>query len=174
VIRTPSPRADVSPAGRNDDDSDHWRPWGHRDDRFDRRPGKGRFFDGKGKGKGKSSPLERASLRGFAWGSGGKGGKGGGFRSGGYQVSSTRVHVSNLPRDITEGNLEHLFGQHGHVLGLQLLGGGGRGQMCAIIRFSSSDDAEASIEALHGQHEVRPGDGPLVVKLAKPNPRWDS
>lgn len=198
--RTPSrDRVDLSPAGRNGDDDandDHWRPpsWGHRDEHYEeqRRPssGKGRFWDGKGKGKGKKGPPEPR----LSWGSGGNGdagppwwsgrkgkggGKGGGVRGGGgggYQVSSTRVHVSNLPRDITEGNLEHLFGQHGHVLGLQLLGGGGgaRGQMCAIIRYSSSDDAEASIEALHGQYEVRAGDGPIVVKLAKPNPRWDS
>lgn len=87
------------------------------------------------------------------------------------------MHVSNLPTDITEGNLEHLFGQHGNVLGLQLLTGSGRasaGQICAIIRYSSNADAEASIAALHNKHEVRPGDGPIVVKLAKPNPRWDS
>lgn len=107
-------------------------------------------------------------------------GKGGGKSRGssGYQVSSTRVHVSNLPKDITEGNLEHLFGQHGDVLGLQLLTAGGRssgpGQICAIVRFSSNEDAEASITALHNKHEVRPGDGPIIVKLAKPNPRWDT
>jgi len=109
-------------------------------------------------------------------GSGGKGSARG--STGGYQVSSTRVHVSNLPKDITEGNLEHLFGQHGDVLGLQLLTAGGRssgpGQICAIVRFSSNEDAEASITALHNKHEVRPGDGPIIVKLAKPNPRWDS
>lgn len=105
-------------------------------------------------------------------------GKGKSSSRGGYQVSSTRVHVSNLPRDITEGNLEHLFGQHGHVLGLQLLTASGRsggpGQICAIIRYPRSADAEAAIVALHNKHEVRPGDGPIVVKLAKPNPRWDN
>lgn len=107
----------------------------------------------------------------------GKGSKGGFRGGGGYQVSATRVHVSNLPKDITEGNLEHLFGQHGNVLGLQLLTAGGRGagpgQICAIIRYNNNADAETAIRALHNKHEVRPGDGPIVVKLAKPNPRWD-
>lgn len=111
---------------------------------------------------------------------GGKGGKyDGGARGGsGYQVSSTRVHVSNLPKDITEGKLQNVFSQHGDVLGLQMLGGGGRGggpgHICAIIRFSSNADAEKSIVALHNNYEVKPGDGPISVKLAKPNPRWDN
>lgn len=107
----------------------------------------------KGKGRGKGPPQKGGS---------------------GYQVSATRVHVSNLPKDVTEGNLEHLFKQHGNVLGLQLLTSGARGQICAIIRFSSNADAERSIAALHNKHEVRPGDGPILVKLAKPNPRWDN
>lgn len=102
------------------------------------------------------------------------GGKDGWQGRGGYQVSSTRVHVSNLPRDINEGNLEHLFSQHGAVLGLQLLANHGRNiGLCGIVRFSSNQDAQASIDALHNRHEVRSGDGPIVVKLAKPNKRWD-
>lgn len=106
------------------------------------------------------------------WGGGGGGGKGKG-RGGGYQVSSTRVHVSNLPEKITEAELEKLFSRHGEVLGLQMLGAR-RGQSCAIVRFSSSSDADASIVALHNRHELRDGSGPINVKLAKPNPRWDA
>lgn len=106
---------------------------------------------------------------------GGKGGKYDGGAKGGYQVSSTRVHVSNLPKDVTEGQVQQEFRKHGDVLGLQLLSGGRNsapGRICAIVRFSSSADAEKSIAALH-QKEVRPGDGPISLMLAKPNPRWD-
>mmetsp|Transcript_25527 Transcript_25527/g.71882 ORF Transcript_25527/g.71882 Transcript_25527/m.71882 type:complete len:361 (+) Transcript_25527:131-1213(+) len=181
-----------SPAGRNDEDSE-WRGapppmWGsgrrvQLDRRSDFGKGKGKL-DSKGKGKGKGHFGE-------SWGSGGGGGyddgdrwsggsrskgksRGRGGGAGGYQVAASRVHVSNLPKDITEGNLEHLFGQHGKVLGLQLLAGAQRGQTCAIVRYESHEDAEASIDALHAKYEVRAGDGPIVVKLAKPNPRWDS
>jgi len=153
------------------------------DRRSDFGKGKGKL-DSKGKGKGKGHFGE-------SWGTGGGGGyddgdrwsggsrskgksKGRGGGAGGYQVAASRVHVSNLPKDITEGNLEHLFGQHGKVLGLQLLAGAQRGQTCAIVRYESHEDAEASIDALHAKYEVRAGDGPIVVKLAKPNPRWDS
>lgn len=82
------------------------------------------------------------------------------------------MHVSGLPKDATEGELQELFGRHGQVLGLQLLGGARGGQICAIIRYAQDSAAEAAVDSMNGQNGAG-SDGPLVVKLAKPNPRWD-
>lgn len=203
MIRSPSPyRPGPSPEPRYREEEE-W-PYARDDDWAEPPPwrGKGRF-DGKGKGKSRGKDWFDGPQADFRWtGSGGgrggynghaepdrwwQGGRGkgagkgekGGYRAGGsgFQVSSTRVHVSNLPPDSSEGSVTDLFAKHGHVLGLQLLAGargGPNGRACAIVRFQSNAGAVASIAALHNKYEAHPGDGPLIVKLAKPNPRWDS
>jgi len=105
----------------------------------------------------------------------GKGGKKRLASGGGGEVSMTRVHVANLPRNITEEALTRLFQQHGQVLGTQILTArSSTGQACAIVRYAASSAAEAAISTLNGKHEMRAGAGTLVVKYARPNPRWES
>mmetsp|Transcript_120636 Transcript_120636/g.341753 ORF Transcript_120636/g.341753 Transcript_120636/m.341753 type:complete len:690 (-) Transcript_120636:15-2084(-) len=85
-----------------------------------------------------------------------------------------RVFVANLPSNIEESALERLFQKYGRVLGLKIIVPRYRRDVAnAIIRFDNPAAANAAIEALHGKHEIRPRQGVISVKRAKPSSQWD-
>jgi len=88
-------------------------------------------------------------------------------------VSRTRVHVANLQKNFTQEGVTRLFQQHGKVLGVQLLtANSNKGEHCAIVRYGDGSAAQKAISALNGNEEHGAGT-PLVVKYARPNPRWE-
>merc|ERR1712217_554608 len=85
-----------------------------------------------------------------------------------------RVFVANIPSNIGEGVLERLFQKYGKVLGLKIIVPRYRkDQATAIIRYDRPAAAEAAIAALNEKYELRPHEGTIKVKHAKPNPQWD-
>lgn len=117
-------------------------------------PGKGQ--GGKGRGRGNKG-QSRVSLRGRE----------------NVVSSRTRVHVANLKKNFTAEGVKGLFQQHGKVLGVQLLtANAGKGEVCAIVRYGDGSAAQKAISALDGSQEHGAGT-PLVVKYARPNPRWE-
>lgn len=88
-------------------------------------------------------------------------------------ASRTRVHVANLPKNFSAEGVTRLFQQHGKVLGVQLLTANqNKGEVCAIVRYGDGSAAQKAISALNGSEDH--GETPLVVKYARPNPRWES
>lgn len=91
----------------------------------------------------------------------------------GHQATG-RVFVTNLPSNINEGVLERLFQRYGKVLGLKVIIPRYRkDNATAIIRYDRPAAAEAAIAALNEKYELRPREGMIKVKHAKPNPQWD-
>jgi len=130
-----------------------------------------------------SGDLPRQRSRSWA----GKGGKGRGRGNKGQSrvslrgrehldvsaTSRTRVHVANLPKSFNAEGVTRLFQQHGKVLGVQLLTANqNKGEVCAIVRYGDGSAAQKAISALNGSEDH--GETPLVVKYARPNPRWEN
>jgi len=125
--------------------------------------------------------LSRArSRRGFEHGRGNRGDSGGRKWNGGGSgkqdsQSGSRVYVGNLPGSVTEDDLEAVFRTFGNFLGLKIITtrSGSRKPCSAIIRYSSASEADAAIASLNDKYVMRGGDGPIRVKPAKANPRWE-
>jgi len=137
---------------------DPWGGWGGWD------MGKGKGWDAWGygwdKGKGKGWDMG-----GKGWDMGGKG-KGGG---GGYAapVAGNRLFIGNLPLDTDEGALRYVFANYGTVDKIHIMTGRSvSGQACAFVEYSTAPEAETAISTLHEKYEIRPGDGPIIVKYA--------
>jgi RNA recognition motif-containing protein len=80
---------------------------------------------------------------------------------------STRLFVGNLSFNTTENQLQEAFAAHGQVVEASLMMDRmtGRSRGFAFITFSTPEEAEKAIAAMHGQ----PLDGrPLTVNIARP------
>ena len=80
---------------------------------------------------------------------------------------SSNIYVGNLTFNTASSDLESLFAQHGTVTSAQVVNDRetGRSRGFGFVEMSSSDEANAAIEALNGRNV----DGrDLTVNVAKP------
>ncbi|XP_063832924.1 sex-lethal homolog [Ostrinia nubilalis] len=89
-------------------------------------------------------------------------------RPSGEDIKETNLYVTNLPRAITEDQLETIFGKYGRIVQKHILrdksNGAPRG--VAFVRFDKREEAQEAIAALNN---VIPDGGtePLSVKVAE-------
>ena len=79
----------------------------------------------------------------------------------------SKLYVGNLSYDTTSADLEQLLGEHGTVESAEVISDRvtGRSKGFAFVQMSSSDEAQAAIDALNGQEH---GGRALRVNEAKP------
>eukprot|EP00927_Polykrikos_kofoidii_P014336 TRINITY_DN16279_c0_g1_i1.p1 TRINITY_DN16279_c0_g1~~TRINITY_DN16279_c0_g1_i1.p1 ORF type:complete len:349 (-),score=66.55 TRINITY_DN16279_c0_g1_i1:216-1193(-) len=126
--------------------------------------GKGQYGGGKGGGAdyfggyggGKGCDHGKASK---GWSKDGGGG------CGGDGLEAGKLFVGNLPGDINEESMKYVFDNYGKVLKIHIMSGRAKsGQACAFVEYGSQPEAETAIATLHDKYEIRPGDGPILVK----------
>ena len=78
-----------------------------------------------------------------------------------------RLYVGNLSYDISDADLEQLFGQHGTVSSSTVIvdRATGRSKGFGFVEMGSDQEAQAAIQALNGQEY---SGRPLTVNEAKP------
>jgi len=78
-----------------------------------------------------------------------------------------KLYVGNLSYDVSGADLETLFAQHGEVQSAQVIEdrSTGRSKGFGFVEMSSSEEAQAAINALNGQEH---GGRALTVNEAKP------
>ncbi|GKV37905.1 hypothetical protein SLEP1_g45871 [Rubroshorea leprosula] len=88
------------------------------------------------------------------------GGSGGG--------SFAKLFVGSVPRTIREEDIRPLFEEHGNVLEVALIKDKRTGQQqgCCFIKYSTTEEAERAIRALHNRHTLPGGVGPIQVRYA--------
>jgi len=81
----------------------------------------------------------------------------------------TKLFVGNLPSDIQEEAINIVFSHYGTVTNIYVMTGKAKsGQACAFVEYSAPIEAETAVLTLHEKYEIRPGDGPILVKYAQP------
>ncbi|CAH2986445.1 unnamed protein product [Chilo suppressalis] len=89
-------------------------------------------------------------------------------RPSGDDIKDTNLYVTNLPRAITEEQLETIFGKYGRIVQKHILRdkGSGAPRGVAFVRFDKREEAQEAIAALNN---VIPEGGtePLSVKVAE-------
>jgi hypothetical protein len=105
----------------------------------------------------------------YGCGKGGDWGKGAGGGCGGCNYGNSsddgKLFVGNLPGDIIEESMRYVFESYGKVHKVHVMAGRSKsGQACAFVEYSSPQEAETAIATLHEKYEIRPGDGPIIVK----------
>ncbi|HWL52556.1 MAG TPA: RNA-binding protein [Chthoniobacteraceae bacterium] len=82
-------------------------------------------------------------------------------------MSNNKLYVGNLPFNVTEPDLQDLFGQAGTVSDVLLVQDKftGKSRGFAFVTMGSEDEAQSAIEQFHGKAL----DGrPLTVNVARP------
>jgi len=151
--------------GRGRDDYDNRRgdngPYARRDgggggyDRYDRGGGGRGGYDGYDGGKGGRGGWE-----------GDRGGGRGDGRGPPHRPPGPKLHIGNLPNDITRDALEQVFGTYGplsdvHIMERQ------DGPCAAFVTYASEGDARKCVAAMEQGYEIRPGQGNINVTYAK-------
>lgn len=79
-----------------------------------------------------------------------------------------KLFVGSVPRTATEDDIRPLFEEHGNVIEVALIKDRktGQHQGCCFIKYATSDDADQAIRALHNQHTLPGGVGPIQVRYA--------
>ncbi|XP_055857593.1 sex-lethal homolog isoform X2 [Episyrphus balteatus] len=89
-------------------------------------------------------------------------------RPGGEQIKDTNLYVTNLPRTITEEQLDVIFGKYGQIVQKNILRDKltGKARGVAFVRFNKREEAQEAISALNN---VIPegGSQPLSVRIAE-------
>jgi len=82
-------------------------------------------------------------------------------------MSNNKLYVGNLPFDVTEPDLQDLFGQAGTVSDVLLVQDKftGKSRGFAFVTMGTEDEAQSAIEQLHGKPL---GGRPLTVNVARP------
>ncbi|CAL0330214.1 unnamed protein product [Lupinus luteus] len=82
--------------------------------------------------------------------------------------SFAKLFVGSVPRTATEEDIRPLFEQHGNVIEVALIKDKrtGQHQGCCFIKYATSEDADQAIRALHNQHTLPGGIGPIQVRYA--------
>ncbi|XP_054820731.1 flowering time control protein FCA-like [Prosopis cineraria] len=82
--------------------------------------------------------------------------------------SFAKLFVGSVPRTATEEDIRPLFEQHGNVIEVALIKDRKTGQQqgCCFIKYASPDEADQAIKALHNQHILPGGVGPIQVRYA--------
>jgi len=145
--------------------------------------GKGDAWNnGKGKGDAWSNGWQDPTAGGWdSWKGGGKdswkGDGKGDWKGGGKDMGKSkgpkvpgddpkRLYVGNLPADIDESSIRYVFGTYGGVEEVKIIGGRVEGRACAIVGMSADTGAQMAIQTLDRKYEIRPGEGPLQVRIA--------
>lgn len=82
----------------------------------------------------------------------------------------SRIFIGNLPSDVRDDALDYVFSCYGTVNKIDILAGHSKnGQACAFIEYSTAAEAETAIMTLDDKYEIRPGNGPIMVKHAGPS-----
>ena len=76
------------------------------------------------------------------------------------------LFVGGLPADIEESLLRPIFAPHGELSEVICLPNKSRtGQRCAFVTYAQQEHAQAAIDALNGQHRIRPTEEPIIVRV---------
>lgn len=87
--------------------------------------------------------------------------------AGGGPASGSKVYVGNLPSDISKDVLQQVFTTYGAVEDIHIMTGRSKsGQASAFIKYFGAGEASDAIAAMARGYEIRPGEGPIVVRLA--------
>ncbi|XWS08473.1 hypothetical protein CRYUN_Cryun40dG0005200 [Craigia yunnanensis] len=101
-------------------------------------------------------------------------GRGGGspnrdrFGGAGGGGNFAKLFVGSVPRTATEEDIRHLFEEHGNVIEVALIKDKrtGQPQGCCFIKYATLEEADRAIRALHNQHTLPGGVGPIQVRYA--------
>ncbi|TKY54264.1 Flowering time control protein FCA [Spatholobus suberectus] len=79
-----------------------------------------------------------------------------------------KLFVGSVPRTATEEDIRPLFEEHGNVIEVALIKDRktGQHQGCCFIKYATSEEADQAIRALHNQHTLPGGVGPIQVRYA--------
>ncbi|KAL5065541.1 hypothetical protein RYX36_027278 [Vicia faba] len=79
-----------------------------------------------------------------------------------------KLFVGSVPRTATEEDICPLFEEHGNVVEVALIKDRktGQHQGCCFIKYATSEEADQAIRALHNQHTLPGGAGPIQVRYA--------
>ncbi|RZC04375.1 flowering time control protein FCA-like isoform X2 [Glycine soja] len=79
-----------------------------------------------------------------------------------------KLFVGSVPRTATEEDIRPLFEEHGNVIEVALIKDKktGQHQGCCFIKYATSEEADQAIRALHNQHTLPGGVGPIQVRYA--------
>ncbi|XP_022721774.1 LOW QUALITY PROTEIN: flowering time control protein FCA-like [Durio zibethinus] len=93
------------------------------------------------------------------------GGGGGGTGGGG---NFAKLFVGSVPWTATEEDIRYLFEEHGNVIEVALIKDKktGQPQGCCFIKYATLEEADRAIRALHNQHTLPGGVGPIQVRYA--------
>ncbi|KAA8527351.1 hypothetical protein F0562_034934 [Nyssa sinensis] len=82
--------------------------------------------------------------------------------------SFAKLFVGSVPRTATEEDIRPLFEEHGNVIEVALIKDKRTGQQqgCCFIKYATSEEADRAIRALHNQHTLPGGVGPIQVRYA--------
>ncbi|KAG4126842.1 hypothetical protein ERO13_D10G180400v2 [Gossypium hirsutum] len=79
-----------------------------------------------------------------------------------------KLFVGSVPRTAREEDIRHLFEEHGDVIEVALIKDKKTGlpQGCCFIKYATLEEADRAIRALHNQHTLPGGVGPIQVRYA--------
>ncbi|XP_015574743.2 flowering time control protein FCA isoform X2 [Ricinus communis] len=82
--------------------------------------------------------------------------------------SFAKLFVGSVPRTASEEDIRPLFEQHGNVIEVALIKDKRTGQQqgCCFVKYATSEEADRAIRALHNQHTLPGGIGPIQVRFA--------
>uniref|UniRef100_A0A0R0F7N6 Flowering time control protein FCA n=1 Tax=Glycine max TaxID=3847 RepID=A0A0R0F7N6_SOYBN len=82
--------------------------------------------------------------------------------------SFAKLFVGSVPRTASEEDIRPLFEEHGNVIEVALIKDKktGQHQGCCFIKYATSEEADQAIRALHNQHTLPGGVGPIQVRYA--------
>ncbi|XP_038701997.1 flowering time control protein FCA-like isoform X2 [Tripterygium wilfordii] len=82
--------------------------------------------------------------------------------------SFAKLFVGSVPRTAVEEDIRPLFEEHGNVMEVALIKDKRTGQQqgCCFVKYATTDEADRAIRALHNQHTLPGGVGPIQVRFA--------
>ncbi|XP_066584018.1 sex-lethal homolog isoform X2 [Prorops nasuta] len=89
-------------------------------------------------------------------------------RPSGEEIKETNLYVTNLPRNITETQIDDIFSKYGNIVQKNILKDKltGLPRGVAFVRFDKREEAQEAIARLHGTIPEG-GSEPLSVKIAE-------
>ncbi|XP_015522581.1 sex-lethal homolog isoform X1 [Neodiprion pinetum] len=89
-------------------------------------------------------------------------------RPSGEEIKETNLYVTNLPRNITESQIDNIFSKYGQIVQKNILKDKltGLPRGVAFVRFDKREEAQEAINGLHGTIPEG-GSEPLCVKIAE-------
>ncbi|GMI70249.1 FLOWERING CONTROL LOCUS A [Hibiscus trionum] len=90
------------------------------------------------------------------------------FCGAGSGVNFAKLFVGSVPRTAREEDIRHVFEQHGDLIEVALIKDKktGQPQGCCFIKYATLEEADRAIRALHNQHTLPGGVGPIQVRYA--------